>query len=83
MAHPVQFPQVNFTWKGWAADEERAAVGDLPAYREPARTISCWRLSWFERFRVFVTGRVWLHVHGGKQPPIYVGAEDPFLREEV
>ena len=77
MAKPVQFPEQNFVWKGWPADDTRGGVGDLPAYRHDGETISCWRLNWRERFRIFWTGLSWLHVQGD-QPPVYVGGNSPF-----
>lgn len=34
----------------------------LPAHKaEDGRVISCWKLSFGERMRVLITGRVWLH----------------------
>ena len=77
MGTPAQFPEQNFVWKGWPADDTRAEVIDLPAYRRDGVTISCWKLSWRERFRIFLTGITWLKVLGD-QPPVHVGAHTPF-----
>ena len=52
----------------------------LGAWTEPGghQTVSCWRMTWRERLRVLLTGRVWLHVWG-RQPPVFVSGERPEL----
>ena len=77
MGTPTNFPEANFTWKGWPADADRPEVVDLPTYRADGQSVSCWRLGWRERLRVLVTGRVWLHVLGG-HPPVLVSGDHPF-----
>jgi len=35
----------------------------LPAHRtDDGLVISCWKLSWYERFKIIFTGKVWLSV---------------------
>ena len=80
MGHPATFPESNTVWKGWPAKKGREAVGDLPSFREGDRTISCWKLTPWERLRVLFTGRVWLHVIGN-QPPVCVQGHYPFDRQ--
>ena len=83
MAKPIRFPEVNFTWKGWEGDDVRDEVGDLPAYREHfGPTISCWGLSWKERFMLLFSGKVWLWVWGN-HPPVLVDAGYPFMRKRA
>lgn len=78
MGKPVDFAGSNFTWKGWPAAAGRPAVDDLPALKnDDGRTVSCWRMSWRERLRVLLTGRVWLCVLG-RQPPVRVDGCCPF-----
>ena len=83
MGKPVDFKESNFTWKGWGQSAERDEVLDLPSHYDPQtrQTISCWKLGWKERLRVLLTGRVWLHVFG-KQPPVYVNGEFPFIHQD-
>ena len=83
MATPIHFPQANTVWKGWEADDQREAVGDLQAYRDEStnRTTSCWALSLAELAEVQRTGKVWLQVVG-QHPPVYVGGADPFKATE-
>ena len=54
------------------------------SYRTSEVTISCWRLSWWERLYGLLRGRVWVYVYG-QQPPMSVGGGYPFVRsaEEV
>lgn len=75
---PTDFPESNFTWKGWPATENRPEVLDLPAYRSDNETISCWELSEHEIAEVARTGRVWLRVVG-QQPPVCVEGGSPFV----
>ena len=80
MAEPTKFPEANFTWKGWEADENRNEVLDLPAYRYDNKTISCWKLTWRERLCALFFGKAWLTVIG-RQPPVYVSPKCPFIRQ--
>ena len=50
---PVPFKQTNRNWGG-------AGYLDLPAYTNDTGTISCWKLSWYERCKLLLTGRLWL-----------------------
>ena len=80
MAFPIEFPEQNFTWKGYPAHNDSPDVEDLPAYHEKAtgRTISCWHLNEDELAEVQRTGKVWLNVWGGPHPPVVVMGEHPF-----
>lgn len=80
MARPIEFSEQNFTWRGWSETQNRPEVGDLPSFKEGDQTISCWRLTLWERFVVAISGRVWLRVRG-KQPPVCVEGTYPFERE--
>ena len=77
MSSPIAFPEANFVWKGWPADATREEVLDLPSRKENGETISCWKVSWKERLLIFLTGKVWLHVHG-RQPPVLISGHYPF-----
>ena len=51
----------------------------LPVFNDGKQSISCWRASWVERFKVLFTGRVWLTVHFGViQTPVRISAHYPF-----
>lgn len=68
---PTKFPECNRTCVG-------EACGDLPVLMTDGTIVSCWRMTWWERLRVLLTGRVWLSVWGGGQPPVCIGTEKPF-----
>jgi len=56
---PVRFDEVNITFA-----KDQPPYIPLPAYKaydREGRVISCWQLSLRERFRLLLTGRLWLH----------------------
>ena len=52
--------------------------GDLHVFQGDGESVSCWRLSWWDRLAVIITGRVWLRVWGS-QPPVSVTTQYPFV----
>lgn len=80
MANISDFKESNMVWKGWPASDGRVEVLDMPAYRDKTQSISCWKLTFWERVRALFTGRIWLYVLGDGQPPVYVTGEYPFKR---
>jgi len=55
---PIEFEEVNCVYA-----KDQPEYLPLPVMKKPGVTgevVSCWKLSWRERFKVFVTGRVWL-----------------------
>lgn len=52
---PVKFEEVNVVWA-----ENQPQYQPLPAYRDKRMTVTCWALSWRERFVLLITGRLWL-----------------------
>jgi hypothetical protein len=57
-------------------DEE---CGSLAILNLDGTCISCWKMSWRERFKAFLTGKIWLGVHSGiTQPPVYCAVDKPF-----
>ena len=48
----------------------------LPVWTDGAQCVSCWRLTWRERFSALFFGRAWLSVYfGSSQPPVWVQAK--------
>lgn len=75
MALPTNFPEANFTLTGGPAEKFGTEVDvlDLPTFRGERLQLSCWRLSWRERLRALLFGRVWIHVvTPDTHPPIAV-----------
>ena len=60
---PIQFEEQN---KVWAANQ--SPYLPLPAYVDDEQTISCWKMTWGERFRVLFFGRLWLRQLNFGQP---------------
>lgn len=81
---PSSFPEANGTLSGGPAADYGTTddVVDLPVHRGGGQIISCWRLSWRDRLRVLVGGRVWLHVLTRRtHPPVFIASESPFTME--
>lgn len=52
---PIEFPQANVVFA-----KDQPEYQPLPAHRAPDGTVTtCWSLSWRERLRVLVTGRIY------------------------
>lgn len=69
---PIKFKEANITLNKpqSMSDDE---CGPLPVYSDDRECLSCWRLSWGERFSALIFGRAWLTVFSGStQPPVYV-----------
>lgn len=84
---PVQFPEANGRLSGGPAEAYGTAddVVDLPVCRTGNQfgdqIISCWRLTWRDRLRVLVSGKVWLRVLArSTHAPVAVDAKCPFDR---
>jgi len=61
--NPVDFPQVNAQ-----IAENQEEYHTLPSFTSKVETISCWKLTWFERLKVFLFGRLWLRQMNFGQP---------------
>ena len=73
---PVEFPEQTIVWA-----KDQPEYRPLPAFTNERETISCWRLTWRERLRVLVTGRLWLRQSnfGGPLQPQLPSVESPFV----
>lgn len=63
-------------------DEE---CGSLWVYSDGRQCISCWRLTWKERIKALLFGKVWLSVLSGySQPPVWLACDNTvFVKEGV
>jgi len=79
---PVHFPEAN-RLLGPPLGVSRDECGDLHTFNANGVSVSCWAMTWRDRLRALVTGRVWLHVWSGPtQPPVAVSTETPFVRRD-
>ena len=54
----------------------------LPVFSDGEQCISCWKLSFIERFKVLFFGRVWLGLYSGKtQPPVWLSVNKTVFDE--
>jgi len=62
-------------------DEE---CGSLWVYSDGRECISCWRLTWKERIKALLFGKVWLSVLSGHtQPPVWLACDNTvFVKED-
>jgi hypothetical protein len=78
---PATFPEVNVIF---AKDQKEYLP--LPVYRDPAgHVLSCWRLSWWERIKLLVTGRLWFvqMTFGDPLQPILPLTDKPHIADAV
>lgn len=80
---PIKFDEANkeLTKPSSMTDEE---CSSLHVLNDGQISVSCWQLSWKERFQVFWYGTVWLLVWGGQtQPPVCICAAKKEAIEDV
>lgn len=72
---PITFPQVNKTWA-----EHQPEYRPLPSFSNDRETITCWRLSLWERVKLVFLGRVWLRQMNFGEPlqPQLPSVDRPF-----
>ena len=72
---PIEFPEQTMVWA-----KNQPPYLPLPAFTNETETISCWRLTWRERLRVLLFGRLWLRQmnYGAALQPQAPCIESPF-----
>lgn len=54
-----------------------AECKSLWAYTDGKQCISCWKLSWKQRLKALLFGKVWLSVlSGSTQPPVWLDCDN-------
>jgi len=76
---PVDFAQQNITF---LPPKDMENCESLPVYRDGREIISCWRFSFKDILKVIFKRRIWLHISGMSQPPVYLRTEFPFTKED-
>lgn len=54
--------------------------GSLPILVLNKNTVvSCWKMTWRERLKALITGKIWCGVRSGlTQPPVFLTVDQPF-----
>lgn len=72
---PVKFPEAN---KNLLKPHNMtdAECSSLWVYTDGMQCISCWKLSWKQRLKALLFGKVWLSVRSGvTQPPVWLDCD--------
>ena len=81
---PINFKHSNKTLQpsGAVYSENVAGVEPLHIFTDGEQCVSCWRMTWRERFSALIFGRVWVAaLTGHTQPPIFAECAKSYLRE--
>ena len=76
---PIKFPEHNTVYA-----EDQPEYLPLPVFKaEDGPLVSCWKLTWRERFKVLFTGRLWLMSLTFNQPlqPILPQVDKPLTQQ--
>lgn len=79
---PIKFNEANrvLTKPKNMTDEQ---CSDLYVYTDEEICISCWRLSFKERLKALIHGKVWLGIlSGGTQPPVWIDCNETVFEKE-
>ena len=76
---PVEFTEQNHVFKKPEAMTDEQCTSLPVRVLEDGTSVSCWEVTTDELIEISQTRRVYVGViFGGKQPPIWVAAENPF-----
>lgn len=79
---PIKFAQANKNLMKPAnmTDEE---CSSLWVYTDGKQCVSCWKMSWRQRIKALIYGKVWLSVLSGQtQPPVWLDCDETIFRED-
>lgn len=79
---PIKFKQANRELLGpkLMTDDE---CRNLWVFTDDTECVSCWKLSFRERIRALIYGKVWLGIlSGNTQPPVWLDCNDTVFEEE-
>ena len=78
---PIDFDEQTkvLTKPAGMTDEQ---CGSLPVFCNGEQIISRWQMSWWERIKVFCSGKIWVSVWSGHtSPPICPMIDTPFAND--
>lgn len=72
---PEKFPEANKNLLKPSSMTD-AECASLWVFNDESQCISRWKLTWRERLKALIYGRIWLSVHSGvTQPPVWLSAD--------
>lgn len=76
---PIEFPEQNCVYAKNQPEYLPLAVHKT----EEGEVISCWKLTWKERIKVLIGGKVWIHLHTFNKPlqPQFAQIDYPFIKK--
>lgn len=79
---PVHFKEVtNVLAKPASMTDDECS--SLPIYTDGVECVSCWKMSWKERIKALLFGKIWLLIMSGHtQPPVLLVCEDTVFEKE-
>ena len=77
----IKFPQSNKDF-GKPSDMSDGECSSLSVYCDGKSNLSCWKMSWTERFSALFFGKVWLWAHGNYQQPVSLLASKTAFTDE-
>lgn len=83
MPMPIDFPESNSVQTGYDTEDDKDMpnVEDLHSYRTEVETISCWKLSFKDIFKLIFRRVIWVRLYNMNQPcqPISIETTTPFI----
>lgn len=79
---PVKFEQANriLSKPSNMTDDE---CSSLWVYSDGKTCISCWKMTWLQRIKALLFGRVWLGIYSGNtQPPVWLDCDKTVFCKE-
>jgi hypothetical protein len=79
--NPVKFKESNVTLnKPESMTDEECIL--LPVFTDGVQCISCWNMTFKERIKALMFGKIWLYVYSGKtQPPVWLIADKTIFQK--
>ena len=72
---PIKFKEANKNLQKPKNMKDKEC-GSLWVYSDGKQTISCWKMSFKQRVKALIWGRIWLSVLSGEtQPPVWLQSE--------
>ena len=79
---PVKFKESNKVLQKPPGMTDKEC-GSLPVWNDGTKSISCWQMTWIERLKALLYGRIWLWVYfGPTQPPVALSVESTVFQSE-